>query len=171
MSQQLSTLEKSKLTVSQMDTVVNLNLSDDKLANIKSPTFLKLDSLINHLAHFRREFMGQRIPKYEQQFMLRKEEQMQRAHDARRKEEMLKLRAKRQSRRSSGQDKSDNTSPRVTLLGGKTSRDPSISKERANISRKKIVESYRPNKYDQPLKAQSSARRYQPTVRFGDGNE
>lgn len=53
-----------------------LKLSEDKLANIKSPTFLKLDSLINHLGHFRREFMGQRIPKYEEQFLIRREEQL-----------------------------------------------------------------------------------------------
>ena len=62
------------------------------MANIKSPTFLKLDSLINHLTHFRREFMGHRIPKFEQQYLMRKEEQMQKEHDARRKEEMLRLR-------------------------------------------------------------------------------
>ena len=52
------------------------------MANIKSPTFLKLDSLINHLTHFRREFMGHRIPKFEQQYLMRKEEQMQKEHDA-----------------------------------------------------------------------------------------
>lgn len=65
------------------------------MANIKSPTFLKLDSLINHLTHFRREFMGHRIPKFEQQYLMRKEEQMQKEHEARRKEEMLRLRQKR----------------------------------------------------------------------------
>ena len=51
-----------------------LKLSEDKLANIKSPTFLKLDSLINHLGHFRKEFMGDRIPTFEQQYLIRKEE-------------------------------------------------------------------------------------------------
>ena len=85
-------------TISTNENLNYLKLSDNKLANIKSPTFLKLDSLINHLGHFRKEFMGNRIPNYEQQYLIRKEEAEQREHDAKMQHEIARLRQKKQAR-------------------------------------------------------------------------
>ncbi len=50
----------------------NINLSDEKLANIKSPMFLRLESMINTLDKFRTEMDGSRVPKYEVAFLQKK---------------------------------------------------------------------------------------------------
>ena len=46
-----------------------LNLSDQKLANIKSPMFLKLEEMIQTVGMFKTEMIGTRVPKYEQRFI------------------------------------------------------------------------------------------------------
>ena len=46
-----------------------LNISDEKLANIKSPMFLKLESMIQTLDKFRTEMDGSRVPKFEVAFI------------------------------------------------------------------------------------------------------
>ena len=50
----------------------NINLSDEKLANIKSPIFLKLETMISALDKFRSEMDGNRVPKYEVAFLQKK---------------------------------------------------------------------------------------------------
>ena len=59
-----------------------LNLSEDKLANIKSPVYLKLENMIQTLDMFRNNMDGKRIPKFEQAFKDRKklEAEMRKAH-------------------------------------------------------------------------------------------
>ena len=47
----------------------NLNLTDAKLANIKSPVFLRLEAMISTLGRFREEMDGSRIPVWEQQWL------------------------------------------------------------------------------------------------------
>ena len=134
----------------------NLKLSEDKLANIKSPTFLKLDSLINHLGHFRKEFLGNRIPKYEQQFLVRKEEAEQREHDAKMQHEIARLRQKKQNRLSMANTRSTNHNE-TPRLGGLSPRLSPVNAKQMNdsrsLSRKLLVERYRPNAYDKPLKS------------------
>ena len=49
-----------------------LNLSDAKMANIKSPVFMRLETMISTLGRFREEMDGTRIPKWEQQWLERK---------------------------------------------------------------------------------------------------
>ena len=83
---------------------------------------------------------------------------------------MLKLRQKRQSRRNSSHEGSRHQSPRNTLLGANAINigEQSTSKERGNLSRKKVVEGYKISNYDMPLKSKSHDKKYQPTVRFGE---
>ena len=54
----------------------NLNLSDEKLANIKSPMFLKLQAMISTLEKFREEMDGSRVPKYEVAYIAKKKIQI-----------------------------------------------------------------------------------------------
>ena len=56
----------------------NLNISADKLANIKSPMFLKLESMIATLSQFRKEYDGERVPRYEVAFLAKKAKEEER---------------------------------------------------------------------------------------------
>ena len=56
----------------------NLNLSNEKLANIKSPMFLKLEAMIATLGEFRKEYDGDRVPKYEIAFLAKKAKEEER---------------------------------------------------------------------------------------------
>ena len=49
-----------------------LKLSDAKLANIKSPCFLKLEAMISTLDKFRSEMDGQRVAKFEIEYLKKK---------------------------------------------------------------------------------------------------
>lgn len=68
---------------SSCESIRNLNLSDEKLANIKSPMYLKLQKMINTLGKFREEMDGSRVPKYEIAFLAKKkiEEKKKRKQD------------------------------------------------------------------------------------------
>ena len=45
-----------------------MNMSEEKIANIKSPVFLKLETMIETINMFRQEMDGNRVPKFEQNF-------------------------------------------------------------------------------------------------------
>ena len=49
-----------------------LNLSDAKLANLKSPVFLKLEAMIQTLQQFRDEYQGARVPFYDKKYLMNK---------------------------------------------------------------------------------------------------
>ena len=58
--------------------------------NLKSPVFVKLETMIETIAMFRQEMEGQRIPKFEETFIQRKHEMEQkRLRDARRKTRVM----------------------------------------------------------------------------------
>ena len=44
---------------------LDLNISEEKMANFKSPVFVKLEQMIEMVAMFRNEMDGKRIPKFE----------------------------------------------------------------------------------------------------------
>lgn len=72
-----------------------LNISDQKLANFKSPMFLKLESMIQTLDKFRHEMDGNRVPKYEQHFI----EKRKREEEIKRQETKRKERHERRQKR------------------------------------------------------------------------
>ena len=49
-----------------------LNLSDAKLANLKSPCYLKLQAMIHTLQQFRDEYQGARVPFYDKKYLMNK---------------------------------------------------------------------------------------------------
>ena len=64
-----------------------LNLSDAKLANIKSPVFLRLETMISTLDRFRSEMDGNRIPKYEMAFLEKKQKELEKQKRIRERQE------------------------------------------------------------------------------------
>lgn len=56
----------------------NPNISEQKLANIKSPMFLRLEAMIQTVDQFRKEFDGTRVPKYEVAFLAKKKKEEER---------------------------------------------------------------------------------------------
>lgn len=73
---------------SSYESLRNLNLSDEKLANIKSPIYQQLNAMISTLGKFREEMDGTRVPKYELAFLARKK-----------KEQKIKRRIEQQERK------------------------------------------------------------------------
>ena len=57
---------------SQLDNRRVLNLSKEKMENLKSPVWLKLDSMIETLDNYRNNMSGQRVPNFQKQFIMRK---------------------------------------------------------------------------------------------------
>ena len=56
----------------------HLHISAQKLANIKSPMFMKLDAMIHTLDKFRGEMQGDRVPKFEAAFIEKRREEAHR---------------------------------------------------------------------------------------------
>ena len=60
-------------------------MSEEKIANIKSPVFLKLETMIETINMFRQEMDGNRVPKFEQNFReKRKKEKDRQLREAKR---------------------------------------------------------------------------------------
>ena len=53
----------------------DLNLSADKMENIKSPVHLRLEKMIDTLQTYREEYTGSRVPVFEQHFEKRKKKE------------------------------------------------------------------------------------------------
>ena len=58
-----------------------VQLTEEKMQNMKSPTWLKLEAMIQTLNMYRNEMAGKRIPKFKQKYM----EMKQREKDSERK--------------------------------------------------------------------------------------
>lgn len=56
---------------------IALNIDQEKIANFKSPVYKKLENMIETLAMFRNEMDGNRVPKYEQTYLLRKKKDIE----------------------------------------------------------------------------------------------
>ena len=54
------------------DNPMHLKLSDSRLANIKSPVYLKLEAMIGTLDKFRSEMDGNRVPRFEVTYLKKK---------------------------------------------------------------------------------------------------
>lgn len=50
---------------------MELNISDQKRQNIKSPTFFRLLKMIQNIKVLREQFISDRIPKFEESFVQR----------------------------------------------------------------------------------------------------
>ena len=74
----------------------NPNISDEKLANIKSPMFLRLEAMIETVDQFRKEFDGSRVPKYELAFLAKKKKEEERQ----KREQKRKERQERKERQA-----------------------------------------------------------------------
>ena len=62
-----------------------MHLTDEKLANMKSPVYLKLETMIETIDFFRKEMDGNRVPKFEQSYREKqKKEQERQAREAKR---------------------------------------------------------------------------------------
>ena len=58
---------------------------DEKLANMKSPVYLKLETMIETIDFFRKEMDGNRVPKFEQSYREKqKKEKERQAREAKR---------------------------------------------------------------------------------------
>jgi len=58
---------------SSSEDFIEINLSQSKIDNIKSPTFHHLNNIMKHLDMYREDFEGGRIPVYDQTYLKRKE--------------------------------------------------------------------------------------------------
>ena len=51
---------------------LNINLTDEKMANIKSPMYLRLQKMIETLGVYRSEMETQKLPRFEANYIARK---------------------------------------------------------------------------------------------------
>ena len=59
--------------------VSDLNVSEERVANMKSSTYFTLSKMINHIDVFREQFVGGRVPKYEQMYVTKRKDQTNQA--------------------------------------------------------------------------------------------
>ena len=118
----------------------NLNISNEKLANIKSPMFLRLEAMITTVDQFRKEFDGTRVPMYEVAFLAKKKKD----------EERLR----REQRRKERQDKKDRQAEyerqenaRNKLFRRKLLDDGNSNNKKSTLE---ILNGYKVNTYEMP---------------------
>lgn len=54
---------------------LNINLTDEKMANIKSPMYLRLQKMIETLGVYRSEMETQKLPRFEANYVARKKQE------------------------------------------------------------------------------------------------
>ena len=98
-----------------------LNLSDAKIANIKSSCYLKLEAMILTLDRFRSEMDGNRIPKFEIAFLDKKKKELER-------QKRIKERQERKEKVKQLQDLNPKAVEEYTSMTGYTPRKTSTRK-------------------------------------------
>ena len=145
MSQKSSsgTDERFGSSVSSNEVQWKANISDEKLANIKSPLYLRLEAMIGTVDQFRKEFDGERIPKYEIAFLAKKKKEEERL-------KREKKRKERQERRELQAEYEREQAAYQKFLRRKFD-DPSGEKN-TKKSTLEILNSYKVNTYETPSK-------------------